>query len=78
MLYETQLGGWVNRAYSRLSTTQGHITDCKLDSVVYAGVETQLEHNMYDILTSIHVHSILCLQWTIRCILWVRKSTEEW
>ena len=32
-------GGWVNQAYSRLSTTHGHITDCKLDSVVYAGVE---------------------------------------
>ncbi len=30
------LGGWVNQAYSRLSTTHGHITDCKLDSVVYA------------------------------------------
>ncbi len=31
--------GWgVNQAYSRLSTTHGHITDCKLDSVVYAGV----------------------------------------
>ncbi len=29
---------WVNQAYSRLSTTHGHITDCKLDSVVYAGV----------------------------------------
>ncbi len=28
----------VNQAYSRLSTTHGHITDCKLDSVVYAGV----------------------------------------
>ncbi len=27
-----------NQAYSRLSTTHGHITDCKLDSVVYAGV----------------------------------------
>ncbi len=26
------------QAYSRLSTTHGHITDCKLDSVVYAGV----------------------------------------
>ncbi len=25
-------------AYSRLPTTHGHITDCKLDSVVYAGV----------------------------------------
>ena len=22
--------GWVNQAYSRLSTTHGHITDCKL------------------------------------------------
>ncbi len=32
------MGGWVNQAYSRLSTTHGHITDCKLDSVVYAGV----------------------------------------
>ncbi len=31
-------GGWVNQAYSRLSTTHGHITDCKLDSVLYAGV----------------------------------------
>ncbi len=27
-----------NQAYSRLSTTHGHIIDCKLDSVVYAGV----------------------------------------
>ncbi len=25
-----------DQAYSRLSTTHGHITDCKLDSVVYA------------------------------------------
>ncbi len=32
------VGGWVNQAYSRLSTTHGHITDCKLYSVVYAGV----------------------------------------
>ncbi len=29
-------GGY--QAYSRLSTTHGHITDCKLDSVVYVGV----------------------------------------
>ncbi len=31
---------WVggNQAYSRLSTTHGHVTDCKLDSVVYAHV----------------------------------------
>ncbi len=28
----------MKQAYSRLSTTHGHITDCKLDSVVYAGV----------------------------------------
>ncbi len=28
----------VNQAYSRLSTTHGYITDCKLDSVVCAGV----------------------------------------
>ena len=28
----------VNQAYSRLSTTHGHITDCKLDLVVYAGI----------------------------------------
>ncbi len=32
------MGGGENQAYSRLSTTHGHITDCKLDSVVYAGV----------------------------------------
>ncbi len=31
-------GRGVNRAYSPLSTTHGHITDCRLDSVVYAGV----------------------------------------
>ncbi len=31
-------GGRVNQAYCRLSTTHGHITDCKLDTVVYAGV----------------------------------------
>ncbi len=30
--------GGVNQAYSRLSTTHGHITDCKLDSVVYVDV----------------------------------------
>ncbi len=30
--------GWMNQAYSRLSTTHGHMVDCKLDSVVYAGV----------------------------------------
>ncbi len=33
-----RMGGGLNHAYSRLSTTHGHITDCKLDSVVYAGV----------------------------------------
>ncbi len=32
------MNGWMNQAYSRLSTTHGHITDCKLDSVAYAGV----------------------------------------
>ena len=32
------LGGGGNQAYSRLSTAHGHITDCKLDLVVYAGV----------------------------------------
>ncbi len=26
--------GGLNQAYSRLSTTHGHITDCKLDTVV--------------------------------------------
>ncbi len=31
-------GVGVNQAYSRLSTTHGYITDCKLDSVVYVGV----------------------------------------
>ena len=31
-------GGEVDQAYSRLSTTHGHITVCKLDSVMYAGV----------------------------------------
>ncbi len=25
------IGGWVNQAYSRLSTTHGHTTDCKLE-----------------------------------------------
>ncbi len=30
--------GCVNQAYSRLSIPHGHITDCKMDSVVYAGV----------------------------------------
>ena len=31
-------GGGVIQAYSLLSTTHGHITDCKLYSVVHAGV----------------------------------------
>ena len=34
----TRVNGGGNQAYSRLSTTHGHITDCKLDLVVYAGV----------------------------------------
>ncbi len=37
-LEDTVGGGGVTQAYSRLSTTRGHITDCKLDSLVYAGV----------------------------------------
>ncbi len=32
------VGVGVNQAYSRLSTTLGHISDCKFHSVVYAGV----------------------------------------
>ncbi len=40
--YWVRIPAWrvvvVNQAYSRLSTTHGHITDCKLDSVVYVGV----------------------------------------
>ncbi len=27
--------GWMNQAYSRLSTTHGHITDCKLLVCMY-------------------------------------------
>ncbi len=27
--------GWMNQAYSRLSTTHGHITDCKLWVCMY-------------------------------------------
>ncbi len=37
------VGGWI-RLYSRLSTTHGHITDCKLDSVVYVGVCVVIFH----------------------------------
>ncbi len=36
-VYTMDQGEGGNQAYSRLSTTHGHITDCKLDSVVYAG-----------------------------------------
>ncbi len=32
------MDGWMNQAYSRLSTTHGHITYCKLDSLVSASV----------------------------------------
>ncbi len=42
------VGGWMNQAYSRLSTTHGHITDCKLDSVVYAGVCVVISHRCGD------------------------------
>ncbi len=36
-------GEWgVNQVYSGLSTTHGHITDCKLESVVYAGVHVDV------------------------------------
>ncbi len=30
--------GGGNQAYSRLSTAHGHITDCKLDSVVFSEI----------------------------------------
>ncbi len=37
--YRTNTTGvGVNQAYSRFSTTHGHITDCRLDSVVHAVV----------------------------------------
>ncbi len=29
------MDGWMNHAYSRLSTTHGHITDCKLVVCMY-------------------------------------------
>ncbi len=29
------MNGWMNQAYSRLSTTHGHITDCKLLVCMY-------------------------------------------
>ncbi len=29
------LDGWMNQAYTRLSTTHGHITDCKLLVCMY-------------------------------------------
>ncbi len=32
----------MNQAYIRLSTTHGHITDCKLDSVVYTNVSVMI------------------------------------
>ncbi len=34
--------GGGGQAYSLLPTTHGHMTDCKLDSVVYAGVSVVL------------------------------------
>ncbi len=40
----------VNQAYSRLSTTHGHITDCKLDSVVYAGVFCEYGMLVYEVM----------------------------
>ncbi len=30
LINATRYRGWMNRAYSLLSTTHGHITDCKL------------------------------------------------
>ncbi len=38
MAWDLKMVGCMNQACSRLSTIHGHITDCKLDSVVYAGV----------------------------------------
>ncbi len=32
------VGGEVNQAYSRLSTTHGPMTDCRLDSVMHVDV----------------------------------------
>ncbi len=31
----TNMDGWMNQAYSRLSTTHGHIPDCKLVVCMY-------------------------------------------
>ncbi len=43
------MGEWVNQAYSRLSTTHGPITDCKL------GV-----NQAYSRLSATHVHITHC------------------
>ncbi len=32
---DISIDGWMNQAYSRLSTTHGHINDCKLLVCVY-------------------------------------------
>ena len=60
----------MNQAYSRFSTTHGHITDCKLDSVVYAGVYVVILMST-------------CLVWTERSTpdnFWVprHRKVENW
>ena len=37
----------MNQAYSRLSTTHGHITNCKLDSYISSVLFTRIKNNTY-------------------------------
>ncbi len=53
------MGGWVNQAYSRLSTTRGYITDCKLDSAVYAGVCVSVNVALYCLFRTIYARQFL-------------------
>ena len=47
-------GGGGARLYSLLSTTHGHITDCKVDSVVYTGVLFFHPHPRISITTKVY------------------------
>ena len=55
----------MNQAYSRLSATHGHITDCQLDSVVYVGVSVvifQLRVGKKPDVMSPHRHTVVFLE----------------
>ena len=66
------------QAYNRLSTTHGHITDCKLDSMVYAGVCVWVNMVLFYLGRTIYARQILGAKPPIHNINWSYTFVYDW